>query len=119
VNLLDSTNRHLAAKPMLLPYPRRYVRRLSCEFSRVKLDSLEARHHPVEQLDKRPPWMAEGRITQDAVIEMPVRAAHASAAKPLLSNIENHNDDAAKRAFKFPKNRTCCNNATSMHLMIC
>jgi hypothetical protein len=67
----------------------------------------------------RPPCMAEGRITQDAVIEMPVRAAHALAAKPLLSNIENHNDDAAKRAFKFPKNRTCCNNATSMHLMIC
>jgi hypothetical protein len=25
-----------------------------------------------------------------------VRAAHASAAKPLLSNLENHNDDAAQ-----------------------
>jgi hypothetical protein len=40
VNLLDSTKRHLAAKPMLLPYPRMYVRRLSGEFSRaIGMDS--------------------------------------------------------------------------------
>jgi hypothetical protein len=33
VNLLDSTKRHLAAKPMLLPYPRMYVRRLFLRFT--------------------------------------------------------------------------------------
>jgi hypothetical protein len=45
----------LTAKPLLLPYPRMYVRRLSLKFSRVKLDSLEARLRPVKQLDKQPP----------------------------------------------------------------
>jgi hypothetical protein len=33
VNPLDSTKRHLAAKPLLLPYPRMYVRRLFLRFS--------------------------------------------------------------------------------------
>jgi hypothetical protein len=41
-----------AARPMLLIYLRIYVCQLSGEFRRVKLDSLEARLHPVEQLDK-------------------------------------------------------------------
>jgi hypothetical protein len=40
------------AKPMLLIYPRMYVRLLFVRFSRVKLDSLEARLRPVEQLDR-------------------------------------------------------------------
>jgi hypothetical protein len=31
----------------------------------VKLDFLEARLRPVEQLDKRPPWKAEGRTMQE------------------------------------------------------
>jgi hypothetical protein len=31
----------------------------------VKLDYLEAQLHPVEQLDKRPPWTAEGRTMQE------------------------------------------------------
>jgi hypothetical protein len=45
----------LSAKPMLLIYPRIYVRQLFMRFRRVKLDSLEARLRPVEQLDKRTP----------------------------------------------------------------
>ena len=32
---------------------------------RVKLEFLEARLRPVEQLDKRPPWKAEGRTMQE------------------------------------------------------
>ncbi|MFT5900660.1 MAG: hypothetical protein ACI97K_003332 [Glaciecola sp.] len=39
--------------------------RLLCELSRVLLDSLEARLCPVDYLDKRPPWKAEGRTMQD------------------------------------------------------
>jgi hypothetical protein len=39
----------------LLVYPRIDVRQLFVRFSGVKLDSLEARLHPVEQLDKRTP----------------------------------------------------------------
>ena len=31
----------------------------------VKLESLEAQLRPVEQLDKRPPWKAEGRTIQE------------------------------------------------------
>jgi hypothetical protein len=31
----------------------------------VQLDFLEARLGPVEQLDKRPPWTAEGRTMQE------------------------------------------------------
>ena len=50
---------------MLLIYPPMYVRRLSGEFSRVKLDSLEARLRSVEQLVKRTPWKAEGRTMQE------------------------------------------------------
>ena len=39
----------------LLTYPRMYVRQLFLIFSRVKLDLLEARLRPVEQLDMRTP----------------------------------------------------------------
>ncbi|MEP3828381.1 MAG: hypothetical protein ABJM47_09825 [Lentilitoribacter sp.] len=35
------------------------------QFAWVKLDSLEAQLRPVEQLDKRPPWTAEGRTMQE------------------------------------------------------
>jgi hypothetical protein len=49
----------------LLIYPRMYVRQLFLIFSRVKLDLLEARLRPVEQLDRRPPWKAEGRTMQE------------------------------------------------------
>jgi hypothetical protein len=42
-----------------------YVRQLSGEFRRMKLPSLEAQLRPVEQLDKRPPWKAEGRTMQE------------------------------------------------------
>jgi hypothetical protein len=38
---------------------------LAGQFTCVKLDSLEARLRPVEQLDKRPPWKAEGRTMQE------------------------------------------------------
>jgi hypothetical protein len=38
---------------------------LAGQFTWVKLDSLEARLRPVEQLDKRPPWKAEGRTMQE------------------------------------------------------
>jgi hypothetical protein len=31
----------------------------------MKLPSLEAQLRPVEQLDKRPPWKAEGRTMQE------------------------------------------------------
>jgi hypothetical protein len=41
-----------SVKPMLLPYPRLKARQLSCEFSRVKQDSSEARLRPVEQIDR-------------------------------------------------------------------
>jgi hypothetical protein len=75
----------LAAKSLLFPYPRMTVRRLFLIFNRVKLDSLEAQLRPVEQLDRRPTRMAEGKITQDAVIEIPVSAAHALAAKHAVS----------------------------------
>ena len=49
----------------LMLYPRIYVRQLFLIFRRVKLDSLEAQLRPVEQLDKRPPWTAEGRTMQE------------------------------------------------------
>jgi hypothetical protein len=42
----------LSAKPMLLIYPRIYVRQLFVRFNRVKLDYLVARLRPVEQLDR-------------------------------------------------------------------
>jgi hypothetical protein len=56
---------HLAAQPLLLPYPRMYVRQLFMRFRRVKLESLEAQLRPVEQLDKRPHRQAEGRTMQE------------------------------------------------------
>jgi hypothetical protein len=31
----------------------------------VKLEYLEAQRRPVEQLNKRPPWTAEGRTMQE------------------------------------------------------
>ncbi len=43
-------------------HPRMYVRQLSGEFSGA--------------IGKRPTWMLEGRITQDAVIEMLNRQSH-------------------------------------------
>jgi hypothetical protein len=47
-----TTPKTLSAKPMLLSFPRIYVRQLFMRFRRVKLDSLEAQLRPVEQLDR-------------------------------------------------------------------
>jgi len=49
-----------------------YVRRLFMRFRRVKLESLEAQLRPVEQLDKRPHWQAEGRTMQEYRAGAPV-----------------------------------------------
>jgi hypothetical protein len=45
---------------------------LFIQFSRVKLDSLEAQLRPVEHLDRRPPWTAEGRTMQEYWAGAPV-----------------------------------------------
>ena len=45
---------------------------LSGKFSRVKLAYLEAQLRPFEQLDKRPPWKAEGRTMQEYRAGAPV-----------------------------------------------
>jgi hypothetical protein len=48
-----------------LLYPRPKARQLFLILRRVKLDFLEARLHPVEQLDKRPPCKAGGITIQE------------------------------------------------------
>jgi hypothetical protein len=57
---------------LLFTYSRKKARsramlfiQLLLQFSKVKLDYLEAQLRPVEHLDRRPPWMAEGRTMQE------------------------------------------------------